>query len=81
MHCSWNLLLSCAYTNEITFAPLQTSTRDGDPAVDTKVQWHQSCSPRSMYSLTASVGISCEVNVPDFDMLNSWGSKISRSTR
>ncbi|KAF9779806.1 hypothetical protein BJ322DRAFT_343003 [Thelephora terrestris] len=54
---TWTSLLSCAYTNEMTFAPLQDSTRDGDPAADAKMQRHQSCSPRSMYSLAASLGI------------------------
>ncbi|KAF9650015.1 hypothetical protein BDM02DRAFT_1689789 [Thelephora ganbajun] len=53
---TWMSLLSYAYTNEMTFAPLQTSTCDSGPVVDAEVQQPQRCSPRSMYSLATAVG-------------------------
>ncbi|KAF9779860.1 hypothetical protein BJ322DRAFT_1086930 [Thelephora terrestris] len=55
---TWTSLLSYAYTNKMTFAPLQTSTREGgDPVDNTNMQRQQHCSPRSMYSLTTVLGI------------------------
>ena len=79
MRCRWTSLFSYAYMNEMTFAPLQTSTHDGDPVACAKVQG--SCSPRSMYSLAASVSISYGFIVPNLDKPESWGSKTSRSPR
>ncbi|KAF9650002.1 hypothetical protein BDM02DRAFT_3112802 [Thelephora ganbajun] len=54
---TWMSLLSYAYTNEMTFAPLQTSTCDSGPVADAEVQQPQRCSPRSMYSLATALGI------------------------
>jgi hypothetical protein len=48
-------LLSYAYTNKMTFAPLQTSTHEKGPVTGTEVQQQRCCSPRSMYSLAAAV--------------------------
>ena len=47
-------LLSFAYTNKMNFAPLLN--HDNDPVADTEFQ--RLCSPRSIYSLAAAVGIS-----------------------
>ena len=70
------LLLSRLYTNEITFAPLQSSVPRGDPPSDAKIQWRQSCSPRSAYSLAASVGILRSFMVSGFNKSKSLESKI-----
>ena len=42
----------------MTFAPLQTSMREGDPVAGAEVQRRRPCSPRSMYSLATAVGSS-----------------------
>ncbi|KAF9649997.1 hypothetical protein BDM02DRAFT_3268320 [Thelephora ganbajun] len=72
---TWMSLLSYAYTNEMTFAPLQTSTRDGGPVADAKVQQPQQCSPRSMYSLATALGIK---NIEE-NALSDIRSKLSTS--
>jgi len=54
---TWVSLISYAYTNEMSFAPLPTSIHESGPALDTGVQRPQSCSPRSMYSLATVLGI------------------------
>ena len=64
------LLFSYAYTNEIAFAPLQTSDHDGDSVASTK--WQHSCSPRSMYSLAERVGISYESITHSPDRSKAW---------
>ena len=48
----------------MTFAPLHTLTLEGDPADNINVQQQQPCSPRSMYSLAAAVGISMSLFSP-----------------
>ncbi|KAF9643677.1 hypothetical protein BDM02DRAFT_3123115 [Thelephora ganbajun] len=70
-------LFSYAYTNEVTFSPLRTSI-DSDYVADAEVQRPQLCSPRSVYSLAATVGILCGYTVPSADTLNSLGSRISK---
>jgi len=72
-------LLSCAYTHQMAFAPLLTSTHNSNPVADSKVRRPQSCSPRSMYSLATAVGISCRYITPSINTLKSLGSKMSRS--
>ena len=64
-------LLSYAYTNEMTFVPLQTSVHEDSPMADAGVrQWP--CSPRSMYSLATAVGISYTHAAPSVDVLKAW---------
>ncbi|KAF9649996.1 hypothetical protein BDM02DRAFT_1687210 [Thelephora ganbajun] len=72
---TWMSLLSYAYTNEMTFAPLQTSTRDSGPVADAKVQQLQQCSPRSMYSLATAVGISYMCIARSTDSREAWDQK------
>ena len=67
--CRWMSLLSYAYTNEVTFVMRQIPTRDSDPVVDAEVQRPESCSPRSMYSLAATVGIPHGNTTPSADWL------------
>ena len=61
--------LSYAYTDEMTFAPLQTSMRKGGPVAGARMQ--QACSPRSMYSLATAVSISYEDVALSADMLKA----------
>ncbi|KAF9642810.1 hypothetical protein BDM02DRAFT_3273313 [Thelephora ganbajun] len=72
---TWMSLLSYAYTNEMSFAPLQTSAHDSGSVADAKVQQPQPCSPRSMYSLATALGIE---NIKD-DALRDVQSKLSTS--
>ena len=74
----WMLLLSRFYTNKMTFAPLQSSVPRSDPPSDAEIQWHKSCSPRSMYSLAVSVGILRGFPISGFNKSKSLGSKIFR---
>jgi len=46
------------------YTPLQSSIPGSDLAADAKAQLRPSCSPRSMYSLAALVGISHDLVVP-----------------
>ena len=68
-------LLSYAYTDEMTFAPLQTSICESDPVAGTEVQQQWSCSPRSMYSLATTVGVSYGYIDLSADVLKAWDSR------
>lgn len=57
----------------MTFAPLQTSTHNDDPVVDSKAQRNKSCSARSMYSLASVVGAIFDMNLP---LLGLTGRKL-----
>ena len=72
----WTLLLLHFYTDEMTFAPLQSSVPRSDPPPDAKTQWHQPCSPRSVYSLAVSVGILCRFMASGFNKSKRLESKI-----
>ena len=65
-------LLSYAYTNEMSFAPLQTSMRKSDSVAGAEVQRRRPCSPRSMYSLATAVGASYGYLALGADMLKAW---------
>ena len=65
-------LLSYPYTNEMDFAPLQTSARDSNSVVNAKAQQRQPCSPRSMYSLATAVRISHECTMLSPDLPRAW---------
>ncbi|KAF9650004.1 hypothetical protein BDM02DRAFT_3112804 [Thelephora ganbajun] len=73
-------LFSYAYTNEMTFLPLRTSV-SSDYVADAEVQRPQPCSPRSIYSLAATVGVLCGYTTPSADTSNSLGSRISKRKR
>ena len=73
-------LLSYAYTNEMTFAPLQTSMGESDPMPSAEVKQQQPCSPRSVYSLATIVGVSYVYIAPSVDPFESLGLKASRRT-
>jgi len=62
-------LLSYAYTDEMTFAPLQTSMRESDLVAGAE---QRACSPRSMYSLATAVGVSYGYIALSADMLKAW---------
>ena len=62
-------LLSYAYTDEMTFAPLQTSMRESDLVVGAG---QRACSPRSMYSLATTVGVSYGDIALSADMVKAW---------
>jgi len=65
-------LLSYAYTDEMTFAPLQTLMYGSDPMKGAEVQQRWSCSPRSMYSLATAVGVSYRYITLSADMPKAW---------
>lgn len=67
----WISLLSCAYTNKLGFALLQTPTHGSVTAAGAKVQLPLFSSPRSMYSLSAAVSILPMSIVPIPDELES----------
>lgn len=71
---TWMSLFSFSYTNGMSFAPLQSSIPD-DPVTIAQTQWQQSCSPRSVYSLAASLGIE---NLKE-DALTDIRSKLTTS--
>jgi len=62
----------------MTFVTHQISTHNDDPLVGVEVQWPRSCSPRSMYSLAATVGISCGRATPSANALKAWGQRDQR---
>jgi len=64
--------LSYAYTNEVTFAPLQTSMHESDLVAGAEAQQRRACSPRSMYSLATAVGASYGYLTLGVDMLKAW---------
>ena len=64
--------LSYAYTDEMIFAPLQTSMRKSDPVAGAEVQRWRPCSPRSMYSLATAVGSSYRCIALGTDTLKAW---------
>ena len=72
-------LFCYAYTNEMNFAPLQTSSHEGGSVVDAGSHLQPSCSPRSMYSLTSTVGTSDERILRVADGPKSLGLKTLRS--
>jgi hypothetical protein len=65
-------LLSHAYTDEMALGPLQTPMHENGSAMGVDVQQQRSCSPRSMYSLAAAVGIHHICIAPSSDTLEAW---------
>ena len=57
------------------FAPLQTSTREGDLVDDSDMQRQQPCSPRAMYSLAVVVRPFNEFILPSPDRLEARDQK------
>ena len=53
----------------MTFAPLQTSMREGGLVADAE---QRACSPRSMYSLATAVSVSCGYITLSADTLKAW---------
>ena len=65
-------LISYAYTDGMTFGPLQTQTHETGSTMGVDVQQRRSCSPRSMYSLATAVSIRHICVVPGSNMLEAW---------
>ena len=64
-------LLSYAHTNKMTFALPQTAAREDSPVAGVEVKL-MSCSPRSMYSLAATVGTTYVYTFPGAEILKAW---------
>ena len=71
----WTSLFSYAYTYEMSFAPLQTSTREGDSVDNSDVERQQPCSPRAMYSLAVVVRPFNAFTLPSPDLLEARDHK------
>ena len=65
-------LISYAYTDGMTFGPLQIQTHENGSTMGADIQQRRSCSPRSMYSLATVVSIHQICVVLSSDTPEAW---------
>ena len=65
-------LIFYAYTDGMTFGPLQTQTHENGSTMGVDAQQRRSCSPRSMYSLATAVGANYMHASLSAEVLKAW---------